>query len=112
MRLSSRAQRGDVDLHARPHGGRDRHPVDVMALSPRRLRLLNGICEGLDVLDELVLRERGLADTGLDDTRLLDAELDRTALGGLHRAGDVHRDRADLRVRHDAARTEDLTETA
>src|SRR6185437_590387 len=42
----------------------------------------------------------------------LDAELDRAALGALHRTRDVHGHGADLRVRHHAARAEHLTETA
>src|SRR5262245_8706201 len=94
------------------HSGRNRHTVDVMALSPRRLRFLHSIRKGLDVLDQFVLRERGLADTGLHDARFLHAELDGTALGAFHRVGDVHPDRADLGVRHDAARAEYLTESA
>src|SRR5205807_2136684 len=50
--------------------------------------------------------------TGLHNAGLLDAELDRAALGALHGGGDVHRHGADLRVRHHAARTEHLTEAA
>src|SRR5262249_2523761 len=46
------------------------------------------------------------------DAGLLDAELDRAALGALHGGSDVHGHGADLRVRHHAARTEHLTEAA
>ena len=53
-----------------------------------------------------------LADAGVHDARLLDAVLDLAALGVLDGVADVERDRADLRVRHEAARTEDATELA
>src|SRR5581483_11730688 len=99
-------QAGNLDLHTRAHGRRDCHPVDVMTLGPGWFCLLHGVRKGLYVLDELVLRERGLADSGLDDAGLLHTELDGTALGTLHRIGDVHGDRADFGVRHDTARSE------
>ena len=105
-------ERRHVDLHARPHGRGDRDAVDEVPLAPGGLGLLHRIGERLDVLDELVVGERGLADAGLHDAGLLDAELDRAALGALHGAGDVHRDRADLRVRHQAARAQHLAEPA
>src|SRR6185437_11653959 len=105
-------QRARLDLHARSHGGGNRDALDVGALGTRGLGLGHRIRQRLDVGDELVLGERGLADTGLHDAGLLDAELDRAAFGALDRAGDVHGDGADLRVRHHAARTEHLTETA
>ena len=60
----------------------------------------------------LSARERGLADAGLQDAGGLDAELDRAALGALHGAGDVHRDGADARVRHQAARAQHFAEPA
>src|SRR6202008_2198546 len=70
------------------------------------------IADPLDVGHELALGERGLADAGLHDAGLLDTELDRAALGTLHRACDVHGHGADLRVGHHAARTEHLTAAA
>ena len=83
-----------------------------MPLAPAGFALATASAKARDVLDELAVVERGLADAGMDDAGLLDAELDRAALGGLDGAGDVHRHRADLRVRHQAARAEHLTETA
>src|SRR5690606_34296034 len=53
-----------------------------------------------------------LADTGMHDAGLLHAELDGAALRSLHRFGDIGGHRADLRVRHQAAGTEHLAETA
>src|SRR5579872_5762199 len=99
-----------IDANARPHARGHRHPLDESALGATRTRLLHRIGEGLDVLDELRLAEARLADPGLDDPRLLHAELDGAALGVFHGVGYVHRDRADLRVRHQAARSQHLTE--
>ena len=48
----------------------------------------------------------------VDDARLLDAELDAAALELADRLADVEGDRADLRVRHQAARTEHAAELA
>jgi hypothetical protein len=44
-----------------------------VALGAHGLRLLHGIDERLDVLDEFIFRERGLADASLNDAGLLDA---------------------------------------
>ena len=46
----------------------------------------------------------------MHQTGLVGAVLNLTSLGVLDRGGDVHGDGTDLRVRHQAARTEDLTE--
>ena len=48
----------------------------------------------------------------MDDARLFDAELDGAALGVLDGLANVRRDRADARVRHQAARAQNLTQTA
>ena len=53
-----------------------------------------------------------LADRGVDDAGLVDAELDLAGLDFAHRLGDVHRDGAGLRVRHQPARAEHLAELA
>src|SRR3546814_7561351 len=57
-------------------------------------------------------REAGLAEAGVDDARLFDAEFDLAALGCLDRFGDVRGDRAQLRVRHQALGTQNLAEAA
>jgi hypothetical protein len=46
----------------------------------------------------------------MDDPGLVDPVLDLAGLLLAHRRRDVHRDRAELRVRHDAARTEDAAQ--
>ncbi len=85
---------------------------EIGALRSRRLGLGDRVEERPDVLRELFVAERGLADRALHDAGLLDAEFDRAALGGDDRIGDVHRHGADLRVRHQAARAEHLAETS
>src|SRR5271165_5179851 len=81
-----------------------------MALRARRLRPVHRLDEGPDVLGEFLLAERGLADRALDDARLLGAELDGAALRGADRLLHVHRHRADLGVRHEAARPQDFAQ--
>ena len=57
-------------------------------------------------------RQTNLADRRVHDARLVDAELDLAGLDLLHGLGDVGRDGAGLRVRHQAARAEHLAEPA
>jgi hypothetical protein len=70
-------------VHARPHGRRQGHALDVGALGASRLGFLHRVGKGLDVLEQCLLGERHLADAGVQDARLLDAELDGAALGAL-----------------------------
>src|SRR6202035_1153239 len=58
----------------------------------------------------LVSLERHLPDAGMDNAGLLGAELYLAAFGCSDRALDVHGDSAQTRVRHQAARTEYLTQ--
>src|SRR5258708_46300 len=76
-------QASRLDLHARSHGRGDRDALDVGTLGAGRLRLGDRIRERLDVLDQLLLGKRRLADTGLHDAGLPDPELDPAALGAL-----------------------------
>ena len=59
-----------------------------------------------------VLADRHLTDTGLHDAGLFDPEFDGAALGILDGLGNVCRDRADLRIWHQAARSEHFTQTS
>src|SRR5260370_28834883 len=99
-------------LYARPHGGGNRDALDVGALGASRLRLGDRVRERLDVLHQLVFRERRLADTGLDDSGFFDTEFDRTAFGAFHGGGNVHGDGAALPIRHHPAGAEPLTQPA
>src|SRR3981081_3805757 len=56
--------------------------------------------------------EGRLADGAVNDARLVDPVSHLPGLGVLHRGGYVLRHRADLRIRHQAAGTEDLAELA
>src|SRR5438045_5268401 len=77
-RASAAAKHGGrLDFDTRPHGRRDRDAVDEGAFGTRWLGLLHRVRERLDVLDELFRRKRRLADAGMDDPGLFDAELDR-----------------------------------
>src|ERR1019366_3852227 len=106
--LLLRAEARDVDLDARPLGRAQRDALDIGAFGAGGLGLRHRVDESLDVLDQLALVERGIADRALHDAGLFDAELDRAALRRLDGAGHVHRHRADLGVRHQAARTQHL----
>src|SRR5690606_14042789 len=66
---------------------------------------------GLDVLVQLLGVERGLAHDEVEVGVLVDAEVDLAALDLLDGLRRVRRDGARLGVRHEAAGTEDLTET-
>ena len=103
---------GGFDLHARPHGGAHGDPLQIRAFGARRLGLDDGVHQGAEIFRQRLFGEARLADAGVDDARLLDAELDSAALGVLDRLGDIHGHRADFRIRHHAARTKDFAEPA
>ena len=71
---------------------------------------MNGIDEGTNVFDQVGVVEGGLADTGMHDPRLFHTELHLAAFGVLDRFGHIGSHRAQFRVRHQSARTEDPTE--
>src|SRR5512133_3475883 len=112
---SSRVLRGElreVELDARPHRRRDGDVLHVHALRRLRLRLVDDLHDRVEVRLELLRIEGGLPERHVDDARLFDAELDLAGLLLLHGARDVHGHRADLRVRHEAAGAEHLSEPA
>src|ERR1700738_150443 len=78
---ASLAEHGSrLNLDAGPHRGGHRNALDISAFRARRLCFRDRVSERLDVLDQLLLGERGLADSGLHDAGLLDPEFHRTAL--------------------------------
>src|SRR4051812_25228732 len=101
-----------VDLDAGAHRRRDDDRADVAALGGRRLRPDQLLEDRLVVAEQLLVVERGLADDHVDDRGAIGAVLDLAGLGLLDGLGDVHRDRADLRVRHLPLGAEDAAETA
>src|SRR3954468_17869896 len=103
---------GRVDLDARAHRRGDGDRAQVTTLRGRGLRADELLDDGRVVLQQLTLVERGLADVQVDDRGAVGAVLDLAGLRLLDGLGDVHRDRADLRVRHLALRAEDAAEAA
>src|SRR5579863_4502762 len=103
-------ERSLIDTYANTHRARKSDLAQVHALAGRRLCLLQRFNERRQVGAQRARLERCTTDGRVDDTGLVDAELHLTRLGVLHRRSDVRRHRADLRVRHQAARAEDLTQ--
>src|SRR3954463_3922838 len=101
-----------VDLDAGTHRRRHHDGADLLALGRGRLGTDQLLDHGLVVRQQVVVRERRLADGHVDDRRAVGAVLDLAGLGLLDGLADVHRDRADLRVRHLARRAEDAAEAA
>src|ERR687895_196371 len=101
-----------VDLDAGTHRRGDDDRAQVTALRRGRLGADQLLDDRLVVLEQVLVRERGLADGHVDDRRPVGAVLDLAGLGLLDGLADVHRHRADLRVRHLALRAEDAAEAA
>src|SRR4051812_29415584 len=80
----------EVHLQARAHRRGNAEFLDELALRARRLVADDRIHERPEVLGEVCLGERRLADAGVDDSRLFDAELDLARLGVVDGLGDVH----------------------
>src|SRR6185312_7564972 len=116
-RLDAKAKSGagdfvQIDLQPRTHRRGDAELLDELALRPGRLALDDRVHERDEVLLEVAFRKARLADAGVDDAGLLDAELDLTRLGVGDCLGDVHRHRAELRIWHQSLGAEHLTETS
>src|SRR5471032_1298990 len=101
-----------VELDAGAHGGADGDALEIDAFGGRGLRADDGVEDGVDVVGQLLRLERRLAHRHVNDSGFFDAELHFTGLRLANRAGHVGGDGTDLRVRHQAARTEHLTEAA
>src|SRR5262249_34864228 len=99
-----------VELHARAHRRREGDGLEVLTLRARGLRPDERGDQCLCVVTNGFGRERGLPDAGLHDAGLFGAVLDLAALRFTHCRRDIHRDGADLRVRHQSTRTENATE--
>ena len=66
---------GRVDRDASAHCGRQGDLANELAFGARWACLGQGIKEGFDIGFDVAFGEAGLADTGMDDPGLLDAEL-------------------------------------
>src|ERR1700677_3490383 len=64
------------------------------------------------VLCELLITEADLPEAGMDNARLIDAIVNFAGFYFTHGFGDIERHRADARVRHQAAGSENFTDPA
>src|SRR3954463_16094096 len=112
LRLNKIAGARGIDLDPRALGRGQHDRADVPALGRGRLGADQLLDDGLVVVEQVLVRERGLADGHVDDRRAVGAVLDLAGLGLLHGLGHVHRHGADLRVGHLARRAEDAAEAA
>src|SRR5215212_1716706 len=101
---------GLVQQNARTHGRGEVNLLHVLALRGRRLGLHDRVEQRLRVLAQAVVLERDLADADVDDARLIDAVLDLAGLRLADGRRHVEGDGAGLRVGHQAAGAEHLTE--
>ncbi|CEE60552.1 conserved hypothetical protein [Xanthomonas citri pv. citri] len=95
-----------VHRHARTHGRADRHLLQVGTLGGGRLGLDQIQQQRLQVRLQRFVVEAGLADGAVDDAGLVGAVAHLARLGILDRFARIGRHGADLRVRHQAARTQ------
>src|SRR6185503_19444194 len=105
-----RRERRRIDFHADPHRARHRNFLQKNPFRRGGLRLVQRVEQRGEVVAQLVRRERSAADRALHDAGLVGAELHLAGARVLDRARHVRRHRPDLRVGHQAARSEDLAE--
>src|SRR5690606_32186698 len=100
------------DADAGTHRRADDDAADIDALDAGRLDAVNSFNDGGCVFDQLLDIEACLANRHVQVARLVVTELDATSLQFLDGARQVFRldDRTGLRVRHQAARTEDTAQ--
>src|SRR5690606_33074030 len=101
-----------VEPDPRSHGAGHRDAPDVCALGGGRLRPDDRVHDRLEVLREVLHRERDAADGRVDVPGAVHAELDLTGLDLAHRLADIEGHRAGLGRGHEAARAQDPAELA
>src|SRR5262249_39067017 len=99
-----------IDVNAGAHRTRQRDLPYVPALGRSRLRTDDLVDQRRIVLHELPFVETLLSDRDVDVRTRVGAVLELARLGVADRLADVHRDRARLGIRHQAARAEDPSE--
>src|SRR5262245_37831947 len=80
---------GHVDPDARAHRAGDGQRLQVLALGAGRLRAVDRVDEGRQVVEQLLRFEARPTERRVDDRGLVDAELDAAALDLVDRALDV-----------------------
>ena len=94
-----------VNLNTGAHRAADADALDVGALCSGGFQLDDGLEDFASVVDDLVVVERDLSDGSVDDTKLVDLEVDLTGLGFLDSLANFHSNGASFGVRHQAAGT-------
>src|SRR5579864_8890386 len=102
--------RGYVQGNPRAHRRTQIAALNVLALGHRRLGLDHAGDQHSGVLNQLVGRERNLADGAVNESSLVGAELDLSGLYFLNCLAHVEGDGASLRIGHQALGTENFTE--
>src|SRR5207253_1674945 len=97
-----------IDMDTRAHRRRHRDRPHICALCHLWLGAHDRIHESREIVAQLVVVERRLADGGVNDAEAVDAKLDTAALDIADRLCDVERHSARFRVRHEPAWAEDL----
>src|SRR5688572_24242354 len=101
-----------VDLDPGPHRRGDGDRAEIRSFGGRRLCADDRLEQGQRVGGQLIGRERLLADRDVDVARLVHPELDLARFDLAHRPPHVERHGAQLRIGHEAARTQHLTQLA
>src|SRR6266702_2425517 len=110
LRRRAAAKAPHVHAHPRPHGRGDRHLAQVESLHVGRLRLVDRFDQGHQVVAQLLRRERSAPDGALNDAGLVGAVLHLAGAGVFHRRRDIGRHGPHLRVGHQPAGPQDLTQ--
>src|SRR4051812_23358685 len=85
--------------------------LDVIAFKAAcGLCLIHSVQKRPDIFYQRFFGEAGFTDTGMDDRRFIDAEFNLASLSCFYGFRDVRGNGSELRVRHQAFRTEHLTE--
>src|SRR5690606_5948606 len=108
--VESDIQRSMINLKARTHGGAQGHALQVDTLGGGRLGLLQVSQQGFDVFLQLDRLEADLAYGAVNDAVLVGTVANLSGLGVLHCSAHVSGNGAHLRVRHQAAGTQHLTQ--
>ncbi|SPO53030.1 protein of unknown function [Pseudomonas sp. JV551A1] len=103
-------QRALIDDQTWAHGGAQGNALDVDTFRGSWLDTLQVSDQGFNVFLQLAGFEADLANGGVDDTVLVGTVANLTSLGVLDGAGYVWGHGTNFRVRHQAARTQNLTQ--
>src|SRR6267378_7959711 len=107
-----RLQFGQVDGDARTHGRGQCNFLDVLAFGGSWLGLYHRVNHRMRIFRKLCGVKLNLSDGTVNDSGLVHAEFHFAGFHFLDRLGNLKRDRASLRIGHQAARAEHFAELA